>query len=75
MNGFLIHCLHVCREEAKKLKSQHRRNEVPLTSDDIPASIKRYYCPTFGFEDLIGFFLILFDVLCEIKHFIKQFQH
>ncbi|KAE9600872.1 hypothetical protein Lal_00011278 [Lupinus albus] len=29
------------REEAKELQSQHPRNEIPLTSDDIPAIIKR----------------------------------
>lgn len=31
-----------CREEAKELQSQYSRSEIPLTSDDIPANIKRY---------------------------------
>ncbi|XP_027346000.1 probable U3 small nucleolar RNA-associated protein 11 [Abrus precatorius] len=29
------------REEAKELQSQYPKSEIPLTSDDIPASIKR----------------------------------
>ena len=49
--AFLIHCPYICREEAKELQSQYPRSEIPLTSGDIPPSIKRYR-PTFGFKYL-----------------------
>lgn len=79
MKSFFNNFPCICREEAKELQSQDPKSYIPLTSDDIPASIKRYN-PAFGFKDCITLhlasktysnsFLVSFYVLCEIKHFV-----